>query len=529
MNKERKERAQIIPFTQNGEYFFQRALSYYHQNHLFKAKKYLLRAVKLDDKEPVYIGQLAAVLSELGEYTESNKWLYYLLSEVDPSAAECYFFLANNYVHLGLFEKAEDEALYYLELEPHGEFAQDAEELLAFIGSEALHELGENVIIRKHSQAKEKMEAGEFQHAISLFQEMINEHPSFWAAYNNLALAYFYSGKKEKAVSTLEEVLTKNPGNLHALCNLALFLYFIGFHRQSEQIKHKLKTVYPIHHDQRYKLGSTFALLREHEYAFKWLSSVRQTTLVEEIPFYHWLAVSAFMTGREKTAKTSWEHIKKIDPESEVAPHYLAELKKGTLTPDAVDYHYRLPEKDKTYFNFLTEGLKDNEKTKLVHLYILRKNFHKEGYESLQSFCKSEKEPLYLKELASGVMLNQVPGKPVVIKHEGLEMIYKADTELPATITTGLKVIAKLQESLKPGELNDVIYRLWANLFKYACLHNMPFENSDGWSAAIEYSWKKQKGSKVAQKEIASFYNISVATVSKYAKKIKHFLRKQQL
>ena len=127
MNKQRNERGRLIPFTQNAEYFFQRALTYYHQNNLYKAKKLLLRAIKIDNEEPSYICQLAAVLAELGEFTKSNEWLHYVLNEVDPSLTECYFFLANNYAYLGQFEKAQEEALYYLELDPEGDFAEDAE------------------------------------------------------------------------------------------------------------------------------------------------------------------------------------------------------------------------------------------------------------------------------------------------------------------------------------------------------------------------------------------------------------------
>ena len=47
---------------------------------------------------------------------------------------ECYYFLANNYAHLGLFTEAYKHARLYLELDQMGEFSEDAEELLELIG-----------------------------------------------------------------------------------------------------------------------------------------------------------------------------------------------------------------------------------------------------------------------------------------------------------------------------------------------------------------------------------------------------------
>lgn len=526
MNKERKKRGHLIPFRQNAEYFFQRALVYYHQNKLNKAKKLLLHAVKIDDREPVYICQLAAVLAELGDFAASNKWLHYVLNEVDPSLTECYFFLASNYAHLGEFEKAEEEALYYLEVDPEGDFAEDAEDLLYFIGSEIPKDYQENAIIRQHTEAKKKMEEGQFGEAIRLFSDMIREHPHFWAAYNNLALAYFYANKKQKALSTLDLVLTKNPGNLHALCNLALFYRFLGFKEQSKNIVERLKKVYPILEEHRYKLGSTFSLLHEHEFAYMWLSSLDRTRLPEDLPYYHWLAVSAFLTGRIRVAKSAWQHVERIDPDGEVAPYYLKKLGEGTLTRDEVDYHYRVPANSQSYYELLTKGLKEDERAKMFHLYILRKNFSEKGYQALRKFCQESSEALHLKELAACVMLKQAPHLPVMIKHEGLEMIYTDEAQLPKSVSTGIRVIERLQRSVKSGLLNDIIYRFWPTIFKYAYAHALAFANEKGWAAALEYLASDEE-QRPSQKAIAKKYRISPATVSYYVKRIKRIVEEQ--
>src|SRR5690606_14783925 len=320
------------------------------------------------------------------------KWLRYIVTEVDPTLAECHFFLANNYVHLGQFEKAEEEALTYLEADPEGEFVEDAEDLLYFIGSESLSANEENIIIQKHIAAKKKMEEGRFFEAIDLFKRMIKEHPQFWAAYNNLALAYFYVNKKEEALKTLDAVLTKNPGNLHAVCNLALFYHFLGFKEKSKRIVEQLKKIYPIHEEHRFKLGSTFAFVHEHEYAYRWLSSLDKTRLESEIPYYHWLAVSAFHTNRLRIAKQAWQQVERIDESAGVGSYYLKKLEENSLTRSQVDYQYRIPREENSYMQLLAEGLKGDERSKLVHLLILRKHFSQQAYDALKQFCETPHE-----------------------------------------------------------------------------------------------------------------------------------------
>ena len=48
-------------------------------------------------------------------------------------------------------------------------------------------------------KARRLMESGDFKAAIELLEAMITDNPEFWAAYNNLALAYFYIGETKQA------------------------------------------------------------------------------------------------------------------------------------------------------------------------------------------------------------------------------------------------------------------------------------------------------------------------------------------
>ena len=67
---------------------------------------------------------------------------------------------------------------------------------------------------------------GDFPEAITILEDLIEDRPAFWSAYNNLALAYFYVGEEEQAKALLHTVLRENKGNLHALCNLTVIAYY---------------------------------------------------------------------------------------------------------------------------------------------------------------------------------------------------------------------------------------------------------------------------------------------------------------
>ena len=111
---------------------------------------------------------------------------------------------------------------------------------------EPKNQLGDMLII-KQEQAKRLLEATNFEEAVDLLTEIIDEYPEFWSAYNNLALAYFYLNKIDEAMDLLNEVLEKNPGNLHALCNQLIFYYYCHKHKEVEELTDGLSRVYPMY------------------------------------------------------------------------------------------------------------------------------------------------------------------------------------------------------------------------------------------------------------------------------------------
>ncbi|MFC0187469.1 tetratricopeptide repeat protein [Fictibacillus aquaticus] len=529
-------RGRVLPFLQDGDYFFKRGIKAYHKKDLNKARKMFERAVFFQPEEPAFLCQLASVLAELGEYELSNDYLHEALAYTEEEMAECYYFMANNYAHLGLFSEAEQYALLYMENEPDGEFFDDSQELLDLIHFESDDKdisqllVEEDDLILKHDEAKRSIERGELVLAKEQLNDIIENHPTFWAAYNNLALTHFYKSEYEEALSVLQSVLEKNPGNLNALCNMAIFLSQLGMKENGRVLLNRLKGVHPIHPDHRYKLGNTFGLLEEHEYANRWLLALKKTPLMHDPVVNHALAVSFYALGKPNLALKYWKRTADIDPDGKVVPHYLTKLEEGTLSVSGSDYQYRVPKpsipkklpenrKMTSMIERFKQIRKSLEKNKLAHLFLLRGNKNEESYELLQDVCKREDEPLFLKEIAAAIMLEHDPATSVILVHGG----NTAEISSPSPVlSSGMDIIQCLKEN--GTSIDEDVMFYWLETVRFAKEEEKKIlHNTAGAAAAIDYMARKHKG-KTSQKAISELYGVSVSVLSSRVKKVSEWL-----
>lgn len=482
--KPKRSTAKIIPFIQSGDYYFKKGLNAYRRRDLYKAKKYLERAVHLDAHEAMFACQLAVVLAELGEYQTSNELFFKIIRELDPEMSECFYFLANNYAHLGLFREAMNYAQTYLDREPDGEFAEDVEDLMDLLRIE--HEDDEignqDDLIVKQEKAHTLLEKGEFLSAIDVLESIIAQYPEFWSAYNNLALAHFYMGNAEKAQHILYEVLEKNPGNLHALCNRLVFSYYLQDMESVHRLADELACVHPFLIEHRYKLGATFALVGRFDLAFKWLRHLYKIRFDGDYSFYYWLSYSAYYTGHEQLAKTAWEKVVELSPN-----------KRGQ-EPWAISFEGKM-----------ARWLASRDIAEVLYgLYMISKSLTDDEL-ATYSDLKSE-----------------IPAHPLVRQFADYVLLPSLEAA-PLYITDGYRVMDELwQKNLLADEK---MHMAWFHVFVHALETERDFSNHKAWAAAIEYVWRQKQGERTTQKLMAEKYSISPSTVQKYVKKVKSFLK----
>ncbi|KGA97556.1 hypothetical protein AJ85_06670 [Alkalihalobacillus alcalophilus ATCC 27647 = CGMCC 1.3604] len=341
------EGRKVIPFIQNGDYFFQRGLIAYRKKHLQRAVKLFQRAVKLTNQEPVFHVQLAAVLSEMGHYEESNEILRNVLVEHDEGGqSDCYFFMANNYAYLGLFDKAQGAAERYIQFNPDGQFFQDAKDLLDLLEVEYEdislwnendmdYEASDDFLI-EHEKARNYLKNGDFQAAIPILEEITKKHPSHWAAFNHLAEAFFRTGD-ERAFHISSHVLKEDESNLFVRANLALFFLQKDEKEQAEPFLQPIRIVYPIDYENYLFVAEVLCAAGEYENVKERFERMADS-FYEDSP--QWLFCYAVALANTDELTKAIRYLKKsVSLGHDKATMMLANLKKDELSADDWVYH----------------------------------------------------------------------------------------------------------------------------------------------------------------------------------------------
>ncbi|PLT32178.1 lipopolysaccharide assembly protein LapB [Bacillus sp. V5-8f] len=492
------QQAKILSFHPTGEYYFTKGLKAYHRRDLYKAKRYFERALELEPTEPMIACQLAITCTEIGEYKYSNGLLENILNVLDPYMTECHYFLANNYAHLGMFQEAYRHASAYLDKEEHGEFSEDAEDLLDLITFET-DETEESLeqqddLIKKQENAREYLEAGDFQKAIDVLQETIEQHPEFWSAYNNLALAYFYLGKPDEAFRTLEEVLEKSPGNLHALCNLVVFHHYQQNQEKVEELVNALDKVRPILTEHRFKLGATFALTGKYALAYKWLKQLQKNGYEGDGTFYYWLANSAFHLGHEATAKQAWNKVLQLNPDKKGLEPW------GETEPADDGFEHQV--------SSILKRLESEFIEERMFAIFLTK--HSSQKDLLIDHPYFQDNPLFT---------------PLEKNYAQSVMDPDSKETLPA-IDFADRAAELLYHHHQPIQLSEAgLFLTWFSVFMEAETTYHKLNNPAAWAAALEYVWHQLRNERKTQLEIAKKHLISVSSLSKYVKMVSALLQ----
>ena len=126
----------VVPMKMDATFFFEKAVQSLDRYHYDKALKYFRRAAEFEPENPVNHCNLAGLLSEMGNYEESNRILQHVLDQIDPAMTECYFYMANNFANMENYESAEHAIIHYLENDPTGQFLEESEEMMELLSFE---------------------------------------------------------------------------------------------------------------------------------------------------------------------------------------------------------------------------------------------------------------------------------------------------------------------------------------------------------------------------------------------------------
>ncbi|GGH76092.1 tetratricopeptide (TPR) repeat protein [Pullulanibacillus pueri] len=492
------KKSQVISFIPDGEYYFQKGITAYQKGELNRARKFVGRAIAFNPTDSEYLCQQAAILAELEEFEASNQLLKKVVYELDETMTECFFFIANNLAHIGRYEEALQEVKRYISYEPKGGFIEEARELYKLLLTESEDPFfEEESYIVDHEKGRQALERGEFWEAIAYFKKVIANQPSYWAAYNNLAVAYYSLGRTKLAFEVLEEVLDHDPGNIHALCNRLTFYYQMGQSDRVNTLYPTIKNIYPLYPEHRSKLGATFFFLGDYEMAYYWLKSAESAGAWDQ-SFYYWLALSAFRLGKEKVALKAWEQVDFFS-DSSFQPFEYGKIRDMLEAEDAKD--------NPLVHSLLTQQLNEGEPEPKVFSLFLLSHFNTEkSLHLLKSVSRNRKEHHGIRKVASAL----------------IEKVQQGE----ASRDYGLLIMTILEEKMGTGlPLIDQygLYYLWKQVYERD-VDITDVHEATIWAAGLEYLWIKRQSKPVSQSEIATKYGLSLYRVRKVLVQLQRIL-----
>lgn len=549
----KSRRPKVISMRLDATFFFERAVQSLDRYHYDKALKYFRRAVEYEPENPVNHCNMAGILSEMGRYEESNDILRSVLDQIDPAMTECYYYLANNYANMELYEAAEEALVRYLENDTEGQFLDEADELLDLLGYELNRPTKISTIKSKenmfaHDKARELLEAGRFAEAVKMLEEIIEREPTFLAARNNLGLAYYYMGLFDKSVQTITEVLDAEPGNLHALCNLAIFYQHANRESELRSLIEKLRKTVPFHPEHVFKLATTLGIVGEHREAYRHFCRLLKTELSGEPSLHHFAAVAAANLGLLDRAERYWQQAGRLDPDSEVPAYYLRKLDKirdGEEKPPT-HYHYHLPFEEQfrrweatpglisealrrdplirsSFFWALRHG---DRRTKVQVIQALGLVADDEVIEALKAFLIDKEEEDELKRVAVLVLRSIGVQDTLEVTFNGRVVTLEARRKSGKLPIWDSAWQAVLEQAL--GQMSgryDVVQQhdmmtLWVDYLSRVYPEVPKLHRSSGWAAALEYWTAKMHRKSITYADLVSRYGASQASISRYANRI---------
>lgn len=544
----------VINLQMNATFFFERAVQSLDRFHYDKALKYFRRAVEYEPNNPVNYFNMAGILSEMGDFAQSNTVLRQILDDLDPGMTECYFYMANNYANMEQFEQAEQALVRYLEEDAAGQYLEESEELMEFLSFELerptpIKNIKSREELFEHDRARALLEEGHFSEATIALEKLVERKPKFIAARNNLALAYYYRGYFDKCLATISEVLDKDPGNLHALCNLAIVYKHMGNQEGLEHIKGMLLKIVPYQHDHLFKLAKTMGTLDEHHYAYLHFKRLLRWIEPGDPYLYHYTAVAAFNTKRYEEAERYWRLSERYDPESDIPLFYLNQLESWRMKAGdkpTASYHYYLPfEETLKTIDAGTDPLQEyikkdpllrssflwalrhgDEQTKLQVIKAMGATGEHEMEVALREFLVDPSEEDYLKKVAVLVLRGMGVSEPLQAHINGNQLEIRAEAilhELPVWLDKWQQVMDKAKEHMvKRYDLvqQHDMQTLWVE-FLSRTYPNIPrMVKPEAWAAALEYLTAKMHRRSVTYKDVSERYEVAVSTIRKNVERI---------
>ncbi len=358
----------ILSFNQPAEFFIKKAEKHIDAGNFLEALALYRCVLGMEPENVDYLLSIAQIYSEMGLYAESNDVLL-KIAKFGNTPTECLFALGCNYMGLKNYELADEAFEQYLSIDPDGEYAEDIDELFDIMDEEdyeedgALHDISRRMMYEEAYEGKQCLDKGDYKNAIKHLEKVVQRNETMYSAMNNLALSYFFEGRKAEAVELSKRVLSSQPNNLHACCNLALFYSDMNDHANAALNLEKLGGMNDIEPEDMHKVALTYCELGYHQKAYQTFQKI-VAFQPYDIRILHFCGLAAYNCSQYAESLSYFIKILKIDPNNSLALYYKlrAEDAKSGGSQKELEYVYQVQfDEIKRRISYLNDCLKQKD------------------------------------------------------------------------------------------------------------------------------------------------------------------------
>ena len=293
----------------------------------------------------------AEIYDDLGLYEKCiNGWFCFLDSVIDEDLSDCYEGLAVSFMNLGMDNFA---AFYYNKLleETDGVSVEERESILRdFLATEenplkfayppAVADCSQII-----SDGIAYMKAGDFDSAVTEFEKVAEENPSYLTARNYIAMCKIVADKIDEAEQECKALLKNDPQNIQALTTLSACYSERGDIQSATELAKRLVALDVKDQDEIYKIATVCCENNMHKEAYEMFSKLSGDIIYDKNIMY-FKAVSAFNSGNIAEALNEFDSLLAIYPEAVIARyHYgVARSLAEEGNKQELSYFYRLPQ-----------------------------------------------------------------------------------------------------------------------------------------------------------------------------------------
>lgn len=324
------KKGKVIPFAQSATFYMKRGARNMERNDLLGALHRYRLAHQAAPDEAAPTLALAEILSYMQRFEESNRLILQLIAR-GAGTPECHFGLACNYFGMREYDYAVESLENYLDSEPDGPYAADAEDFLDLLDDDlAMLELAGLMSDADYDAnaacvyARHLMDAGDYAAAVALLKSECRHEPDSVMLKNQLTLAYVCGGERAKAAGVVQELMDSGKDDILTRCNFALLCLARGERQEADEAINALLSTYTESPDA---LHSIAVLLMETERFSEAANILEQ--LMKIMPYdenvLHKLGLCRYRLKDFTGAESCYKRLLRIDPEDTIARYYLTE------------------------------------------------------------------------------------------------------------------------------------------------------------------------------------------------------------